>query len=379
MNMNILINVLGIEGSGGIIVLDKALEECAAEKSYTFFVVCNDNKNIRQLKIKYKEFIFIFIKSGILYRIFYENIFFGRLVKRYKIQLIYNFSGSAQFNILINTLQLTKVHNLLFYSRNLDAIYHSRNEYFAWLKQVFLKRIYFKLMLNQSKFIEAQSNHVKDYMSDFIDVKKKVFYIKSDVNVSTKLFCLPRKYNLAKKIKFLYIVGPHFEFIHKNFIIFVNAMSMFDQMDIDYEINITLTKVQLHNTKLWNSILDSKTNFLGYINSQQKINELYCDNTILISTSIVETLGLHVIEGIRNGVITIAPNEHYSREVYGDEMFLFDTLNAKSLFNVIKVIIKSDCSHSELILLLQDRLKRNEMIKHNNILDVFNEVINVQK
>ena len=73
--MNILINALGIESSGGIIVLDKTLEECVAEKSNTFFIVCNDNKNMRQLKIKYKGFKFIFIKSGALYRIFYENIF----------------------------------------------------------------------------------------------------------------------------------------------------------------------------------------------------------------------------------------------------------------------------------------------------------------
>ena len=317
------------------------------------------------------------VRSGLLYRVFYENIVFRRLVKNHNIQLIYNFSGSAQLNFLINSLQLTKVHNLLFYSRSLDAVYHSKTAYFEWVKQVFLKRLYFKFMLNQSKYIEVQSNHVQDCLSNFIDTKNKIFYEKSDIDVCNDAFSLPRKYDFSKKIKFLYIVGPHFESIHKNFITFVNALTAFDRLNIDYEINITLTKDRLHNSEIWDSALDSKTNYLGYIDSQDEMNKLFCSNTILISTSIIETLGLHVIEGIKNGIITIAPNESYARTVYGDNMILYDTLNSESLLNAIQVILESDSPHSELILSLQDRLKKSEAAKHSNILDIFKGVLNV--
>jgi hypothetical protein len=375
--MNILINALGIVDSGGIVVLDKTLSECSDDKSNAFLIACNNNGNIRKLKVKYKEFNFIVIRSGLLYRVFYENIVFRRLVKRHNVQLIYNFSGSAQLNFLINTLQLTKVHNLLFYSKNLDAAYHSKKAYFEWFKHVFLKRLYFKFMLNQSKYIEVQSNHVQDCLSNFIDNKNKIFYEKSDIDVCNDAFSLPRKYDFSKKIKFLYIVGPHFESLHKNFITFVNTLSAFDRLNIDYEINITLTKDQLHNSEIWDSALDSKTNYLGYIDSQDEINKLFCSNTILISTSIVETLGLHVIEGIKNGAITIAPNENYARTVYGDNMILYDTLNSDSLLNAIQVVLKSDSLHSELILSLQDRLKKSEAAKHSNILDIFKGVLNV--
>jgi hypothetical protein len=377
MDRNILINALGIVDSGGIVVLDKALAECATDKSNVFLIVCNSNENIRKLKIKYKEFNFIMVRSGLLYRVFYENIIFRRLVKKYNVQLIYNFSGSAQLNFLINTLQLTKVHNLLFYSRNLDAVYHSKTVYFEWLKQVFLKRLYFKFMLKQSKYIEIQSNHVQDCLSNFIDTNNKIFYKKSDIDVCNDAFGLPRKYDFSKKIKFLYVVGPHFESVHKNFITFVNALSAFDRLNIDYEINITLSKDQLHNSEIWNSNLDSKTNFLGYIDNQNEMNKLFCNNAILISTSIIETLGLHVIEGIKNGIITIAPNENYARTVYGDNMNLYDTLNSDSLLNAIQVVLNSDSPQSELILSLQDRLKKSEMAKHSNILDIFKGVLNV--
>ena len=379
MAINILINALGIADSGGIVVLDKALAECATDKSNALLIVCNSNENIRKLKIKYKEFNFIMVRSGLLYRVFYENIVFRGLVKKYNIQLIYNFSGSAQLNFLTHIPQLTKVHNLLFYSRNLDAVYHSKKAYFEWFKQVFFKRLYFRFMLNQSKYIEVQSNHVQDCLSDFIDTKNKIFYEKSDIDVCNDAFSLPRKYDFSKKIKFLYIVGPHFEFIHKNFITFVNALTAFDRLNIDYEINITLTKDQLYNSEIWDSALDSKTNYLGYIDSQDEMNKLFCSNTILISTSIIETLGLHVIEGIKNGVITIAPNENYARIVYGDNMILYDTLNNDSLLKTIQSVLESDTPYSELILSLQDRLKKSEMAKHNNILDIFKEVLNVQK
>jgi len=378
MNKSILINALGVVDSGGVVVLDKTLKECSAEKSNTFFIVCNKNKNTKWLKTKYKNFNFIFVKGGIFYRIFYENIVFGRLVRSYEIQLIYNFSGSAQLNVFIKTLQLTKIHNLLFYSRGLDNVYHSKNAHFAWLKQIFLKRMYFKLMLGQSKYIEVQSKHVKDSLSDFISIEKKIFYIKSDVNVSSKSFAPPKEYNFSKKIKFLYIVGPHFESIHKNFVVFVEAMSELDKLNIDYEINITLTKDQLHNSKIWDAALNSNTNFLGYIDNKGKMNKLFFDNTILISTSIIETLGLHVIEGIKKGVITIAPSENYSRAVYSDQMILYDTLSSDSLLNEIQTVLKSDMC-SELILSLQDRLKKSETAKYYNILDIFEEVLNVQK
>ena len=381
MGMNkILINSLGIQDSGGVVVFSHLLDEIK-NTSYKFLIVCNGSRLVSILVEQYKEYRnlkFIVLKhKSLVYRLYYENIHFKSLIKSNNIQLIYNFSGSAQLNFLMNTLQLIKVHNLLFYSRNLDAVYHSKTAYFEWLKQVFLKRLYFKFMLNQSKYIEVQSNHVQDCLSNFIDTKNKNFYEKRDIDVCNDAFGLPRKYDFSKKIKFLYVVGPHFESVHKNFITFVNALSAFDRLNIDYEINITLSKDQLHNSEIWNSNLDSKTNFLGYIDNQNEMNKLFCNNAILISTSIIETLGLHVIEGIKNGIITIAPNENYARTVYGDNMNLYDTLNSDSLLNAIQVVLNSDSPQSELILSLQDRLKKSEMAKHSNILDIFKGVLNV--
>ena len=379
--MKILVNALGITDSGGVSVLKKLFSELLLRHENYYIVVCNYNHHVNQLIHKYgnsPNIAFLDIKrKGVLYRLYYENLILKKIVKENEVDLIYNFSGTTQFFVKIP--KLLKIHNLLFYSKKLDCVYGRQNKFFLWIKQIFLKRLVFGLMLSKSKHVEVQSKHVIKHLSEFINIKEKIFYIKSDIDISNEDCRHSKEYDFSKKIKFLYIIGPHFESTHKNFTVFVNAMSAFDRLNLDYEISITLTKSQLHNSDIWDSSLDSKTKFLGYIDNQDKINKLFCNNTILISTSIIETLGLHVIDGIKNGVITIAPNESYARTVYGDNMILYDTLNSDSLLNAIRVVLENDSAHSELILSLQDRLKKSEMIKYHNIVDIFQEVLNVQK
>ena len=173
-------------------------------------------------------------------------------------------------------------------------------------------------------------------------------------------------------------MGPHFEYLHKNLMDFTNAMLSLNKKEIDFEINITLTNKQLSQSKIWNPSLNSKTNFLGYISDHEKMTELFCNNTILISTSIIETLGLHVIEGIKNGIITIAPDEDYAFSVYGKKMFKYSLFNKNSLPNVIMTVINYEDSHSEKILSIQSDLRQSEMNKAGTIIDLFDEVINSQ-
>lgn len=374
--MNILINALGIQDSGGITVLEKALNDCILDENSRYIIVCNDNKNINLLKTKYDKYKFIVVPiKGFLHRLHYENIVFKSIINKYKIDLIYNFSGTSQ--IFIKTLQLIKIHNLLFYSKKLDEVYKNSGNFRLWLKQIYLKRIVFKYMASKSKYLEIQSSHVKEYMSDFIDIKEKTFFIKSDIYVDNILI-EPKKYNFNKKVKFLYIVGPHFEYIHKNFQDFTNVMLELLKCNVDFEINVTLTKEQLEASLLWDNKLNDKTNFLGYI-GKDKINKYFSDNTILISTSIVETLGLHVIEAIQNSIVPIVPDEHYAISVYGDNILRYKLFDIKSLLNLILSIINNKIDCSKYILQLQNDLKISEKNKYQNIIDIFEKVKDVQR
>lgn len=371
----ILINCLGIQDSGGITVLGKLLNEIK-ESKYYYLIICNQNQNIENLVKRftnYKNLEFkVIISKGFLNRIYYENIVFRKIIKERKISLVYNFSGSAQFFLPIP--QITKVHNLLFYSKKIDKVYFEKKEYLKWFKQIFLKRIVFHMMLKQTKYIEVQSSHVQEYISDFIDISKKYFFIKSDISFTKDSFSMIKNYDFTKKIRFLFIVGPHFEYIHKNFDDFVKAMILLKEENINFEINITLTKEQLHNSNIWNKELVKNTNFLGYI-SKDEIKEQFIDNTILISTSIIETIGLHVIEAVQNGILTIVPNEIYSNCVYGDDILKYEISNIESLSNIIRTIYLFDNDKTKNIILKnQEYLLNQENLKYRTIIEILKKI-----
>lgn len=374
--MKILINTLGIQDSGGITVLKKVLREIKDTK-YKCLIICNKNQNIEKI---ITEFIdsdnleFLMIKTkGFLYRIYYENIIFRKIIKERKIKFVYNFSGTAQFFFKIP--QMTKVHNLLFYSKKIEKVYFEKKEYLNWFRQIFLKRIIFQSMLKQTEYVEVQSSHVKEYINDFIDLKKKHFFIKSDINVSDDLFLKPKNYDFTSKINFLYIVGPHFEYLHKNFEEFVKAMKVLKNENFHFEIIMTLSKEQLHTSDLWDKQLDENTNFLGYI-SKDQLKEQFEDNPILISTSVIETLGLHVVEAIQNGNLTIVPNEIYANSVYGEDVLKYNLFDVSSLVNIIKnVLLQDDNIIKDIISKNQTYIIDNEKQKYLSIIKIFDEIL----
>lgn len=378
--MNILINALGIVDSGGVRVLEKLLIELLKSESRNY-IVCTNADYLSPLIIKfnkYDEFFFkITSKKGFFKRFLYENYFFKSFIIKNNIDLVYNFTGTVQLTHICP--QLVKVHNLLFFSKRLDSVYWCKGEYFSWFRQVFLKRLVLSLMLRNAKYIEVQSAHVKNSLSDFINLENKTVFIKSDIDISDNKFKQPKSYKISEKINFLYIVGPHFKFIHKNFIDFTSSMLALADQNINFEINITLSKEQLDHCDAWDQKLNKVTNFIGYVNNKDELFNLFQNNTILISTSIVETIGLHVVEGIQNGVVVIVPYEDYAISVYGDKVMSYELFNIDSLLNSIEKVVNINKSHSSHILSLQHDLKVSEKGKVNNIYKIFKEILNVQR
>ena len=372
--MNILVNALGIKDSGGLRVLGKFLSEISTCSVNNYYIVCFESNNILDFESKYSKKNIFFIlssRSNIWQRLYYENFYFRKIIEDKNINLIYNFSGTYQF--FQSVPQILKIQNLMFYCKKLDNTYFKKKYYFLWLKQIFIKRLFFNIMLNKSNYIEVQSSHVVDNISPYISNRPRKFFIKSDVDVSSNLFLNPKNYNFNKTIKFLFVVGPHFEDLHKNFTEFVNAMISLDNQNLNFEINITLSRIQLEKSKNWDVSLNSKTNFLGYISDEKLMNNQYCDNTILISTSIIETLGLPIMEGIKNGIYVITPDEVYASTVYGDSVIKYELFNYDSLQKTIMALIKSKDLPSKRISSTQRDLRQGEMLKSKSCVEMFSK------
>ena len=378
--MKILVNAIGISDSGGARVLEKFINESSKEnndlKLHILLSSTNLMKYFSKNTKKNSNLKFQYIKlNNFFIRLIYENFYFRKIIQKLEIDLIYNFSGTSQF--FIKKPQLIKMQNLLFYSKKLNQIYLEKFNFFKWLKHIYFKAFIFQTMLKKSSNIEIQSIHVKSYVSDFVELKDKKVFIKSDINISENEFLPIKNYDFSKKIKFLYIVGPHFEFPHKNFSDFVNSMLIISRSKLNFEINITLSKQQLTKSKYWNNSLNSYTNFYGYIDESIELKKLFTDNTILISTSVIETLGLHVIEAIKNGIISVVPDEDYARAVYGEDMYFYDLFDINSLAGTIISFIKTHNSPSDKIKKQQAYLITNESKKHNNMNLIFTEINNV--
>ena len=363
-------------------MLEKFIEECIeVESEHKFIFILTNSPALHLLAKRYKNYGFFEFRlleiRGHIHRLYVENFVFKGIVSRSGIDLVYNFTGSAQ--PYLDCPQLVKIQNLIFYSKKLNKRYREQFKLILWFRQVLLKSIVFRFLLGRANYIEVQSKHVEDCVSDFVNLENKRVFVKSDIKVDDGSIKGPKRYDFSKEIKFLFIVGPHFSYLHKNFSDFTRCMIELIELDIDFQINVTLTNEQLNNSRVWDSSLNSRTNFLGHITDREKITDLFCDNTILISTSIIETLGMHVIEGIKNGVITIAPDEEYASSVYGDNMIKYELFNETSLVSAIMNTINFNESHCRQILLVQNDLRQSEKSKYNSISDIFNEVAKGQQ
>jgi len=380
--MKVLVNAFGISSAGGITVLKKTIYEFLENQENQYYIFVFSNQNILNLVQEINNIDNIHFKIyndyGILFRLLRENLYFLSFVLRNNISLIYNFTGTRQ--LIFGIPIIVKIQNLLFFTKKLDSIYFNNDKKILWFKQIGLKRFIFVFMLKFTKNIEIQSIHVKEELSNFINIDNKNFFVKNDFFVNQNQFSDPVQYDFNKEITFLYIVGPHFSFPHKNIGDFIKSMTMLFNSGLNFHINITLTFEELNRSGLWNDKLNKITSFLGYIDSNKKIRTLFCDNVILISTSVTETLGLHVIEATQNGVLCIVPNESYSENVYGNGVLTYNLFDCKSLMETIVQLksYKNSTLHG-LILDNQNYIRHNENKKYSDSLSIFDDVLKKER
>jgi hypothetical protein len=374
-NKLILVNAFGIVDSGGTRVLEKFLTEASRNDQFTFEVFCYFSEDVEYITKTFPEIKFnIRKRQNIIMRLLYENIVFKYYELKGKFDLIYNFSGSAQFTISASK-QIIKIHNLLFYSKKLDHFYYKQGQRLTWLKQVFIKRCVFLQMIKKAQHLEVQSEHVAKALEDFVDMTKKRIWIKSDVVFDEPRLLNKPKYKLKEKITFLYIVGNHFAHINKNIGDFVNAMVQLQGENIEFEIKITASREHLTNSSIWNDRLTPITEFLGYIQDKNQLYSHFKDNTILISTSIIETLGLHVFEAINHNVLCVVPNEPYSNTLYGPYAPKYELGKPNNMVTIIlEIFSKNRGSIEGIIAEIRNYIITREQNKFASFIEILQKI-----
>lgn len=292
-----------IKGRGALIwskiILKKILNENNSGKFYLFVSkeLKNDLKFSKKNKIVYINFIYFFLLS-------LKNLF--------------SFKNKINF-FSLGDYPLPLFKQQIIYVNQANLIKNNVYKYTSKKLSFFIKRIYFKIFSRNVKKFIVQSNFMKFKISKSYNLDKKKFEIyrnyTKNPNFKFKL------YKNRKKIRLLYPAN-HYE--HKNHQLLIDLFENYKINNI--EIYLTATKKEFKKFKSYKNFkrLDYFTN--------NNLFKIYSKFDAIIFPSLIESLGLPILEAKLFKMPIICSNLEYARELLGKKAFFFNPLSEKSLY-----------------------------------------------
>lgn len=325
--MNILVVCVNAENGGGEKILRMYCEEYEKDISNTYYICTSllevENKpNIINLR-------FPQIKKSYFHRAFFDLFKTKELISKYSIDKIISLQSIGVFNKkLPQTLYIQQA--LPFANKK----YGISEDFKYW----FYQNIYFAIMKRSIKYVDqiiVQTQWMKraiiketEFNSDGIIVETPKIENKYDSYFD----------NSSWNNKFFY---PTSYEEYKNYEVIFKAVENIGNKLNDYKIVLTLNKEDLNNEclQIYNRY-SHNFELIGYINEEQ-LHKHYV-SSILIFPSIVESLGLPILEAMSVKTTIIASDVAYARELLEnyDNKIYFDNNDYKQLSNIIMDIVK---------------------------------------
>lgn len=349
--MNIAINALSAKIGGGIIYLNKLIEnlhKIDRQNKYYIFVTTSNRQKI----IKFEDKKFKVIEASIYhlgYRIFYEQIIMPFVLKKLKIDILYSPAEIATF--LAPCKVVLGIQNLNVYYK--IKINRSVSEKFKlWcLRQ--LARFSFKRV---NKMIFVSNTARKD-----ITKKLKIRSTNTRVirhGVELDKFQKTESKRIPVFIKKILSSDKYILFLstlcrHKNIKALIRAYAILDKkLRNQYKLLIVGRKFPSYYDELTNLVhqlnLDEKVIFMGEI-AFENVPTLYRKAALFVLPSYVETFGIPLIEAMASGIPVIASNVPAIPEIVGDAALLFSPNNPDDLRAKIEQVLSDSKLHGELI------------------------------
>jgi len=251
-----------------------------------------------------------------LNRFFWDNFHLNRELKLLNCvpDLVFSLQNT-DFKVERIVPHVVFFHNpFMLYDKNWNIF--NKNERLFWFYKVVYKLIV-KNSLNRNTVFLVQSQWAKKAL------KNKGFF-----NFSIKVFKESRSTELKKIASFnsgpiIQLFYPATPFLYKNhgfLFALLNYIKEFDAALFSrIKLNLTISNDDLLNLKLINSYQNIKEAVIlnGYID-QSKVEKLYRESDFLIFPSLIETLGLPLLEASDFGINIITINLEYAKEVLSD-------------------------------------------------------------
>jgi glycosyltransferase involved in cell wall biosynthesis len=178
---------------------------------------------------------------------------------------------------------------------------------------------------------------------------KNLLLYKPNVSIVPHYYTvLPREsHNTADKPEHEYFLFVSGDRPMKNFLRTLEAFCVFKKTDKEsYHLYVTgvnneLMKRLLRYKKIDKSVVENYVHTLGYV-SDETLNTLYINATLLLYTSRYEGFGLPLIEAARCGMPSLASYGTAIPEVLGCGTHYINPLSAKSITNGMRYMVQED-------------------------------------
>tara|TARA_B100000575_G_C23077952_1_gene620963 strand:- start:149 stop:1237 length:1089 start_codon:yes stop_codon:yes gene_type:complete len=307
--------------------------------------ITNDNK---VLNITFSDSYELFSLSEIkiLYPLKYLNFLYRLFIEQILIFIIASIKNSKKIIMLGNFPcflwrgeQRILFHNLLY----LYALNNPRK----YSKKLFIESLFWSFLIRkvkpkiyvQTKFVEKMlKSHFKNNLHiENIGCPVKDFSIENDLKINTCPFKLKR-FNTKNRIIFeedkLHLFYPALFYPHKNHKLIFKCSDFFSKNNI--KIHLTFNKKDIPNNKFNLKPFA----FYDYLNDQE-VNYIYSQTDGLIYTSLVESLGMPLLEIINYKKPIIAINLPYVNAIVSNCYFF-----RPNKTSICKTILRFKKDHS---------------------------------
>ena len=308
------------EHGGALSILNQYYDAARNDKENEWiFVISKPSlescKNVKILN-------FPWVKKSWLHRIWFDNVYATKLVKRYRPDKVISLQNTMIKQRVC--FQELYVHQALPFSEKRFSLRENKK---LWIYQNIISRIIFQ-SIKRCDSITVQTLWMK------YAICKKTGVSENKVSVVTPTVSIPEdvKYQGMEEILFFYPAGSG---IYKNHELIYKAVEELKMSGYDnFKVYLTINKPSIFAEKYRE--IDNLIEFCGYM-EKSKVYELY-QKSVLLFPSYIETFGLPLLEARTVGCPVIASDCAFSREIIDgyDKGCFFDPFDCLELADQMK-------------------------------------------
>lgn len=305
--MKIMVIDVAAEKGGAITVLNQFIQEFISDNCNTYDIILslphyNDSNNVFFHRIPW-------VKKSYIHRLYFDYIFVKRILKKYKPDVV--------FSLQNKTVAAGNIPQEVFYHNAIpiaEKKYQYKESKTVWLYQNIIG-FFYRTSLKKAKRIYVQAEWIRQELIKRWHLKADIIFVKRPVLDN---YFETTAIERIEETRFLFY--PANGVVYKNHITLLKAFYDACKKELGFsEYSLVLTGNYENLSAECISFIKEKklpVQFVGRLNKEQ-IREWY-RKSVLVFPSVIETVGLPLIEAKASGCYILAADCMYAHETIGE-------------------------------------------------------------